>query len=157
MIFVILGSQKFQFNRLLEEIDKLIENQKITETVIAQIGASTYVPKHFVYQNFYDREEFENEINKADIVLVHGGTGSIISSVKKGKKVIAVPRLKKYGEHVDDHQIEIIEQFDELNLICPCYNLQILAEKIISVRECSFAKYSSNTNAIIESIERFIS
>lgn len=157
MIFITLGSQKFQFNRILEEIDRLIESHKINETVVAQIGACTYVPKYFSYQNYYDREEFEREINKSDIIVTHGGTGAIVGSLKKGKLVIVVPRLKKYGEHVDDHQIEITKQFDGLNLICPCYNLKELAEKIKYIREYNFAKYSSNTNTIMKSIEEFIS
>lgn len=83
MIFITLGSQKFQFNRILEEIDRLIESHKINETVVAQIGACTYVPKYFSYQNYYDREEFEREINKSDIIVTHGGTGAIVGSLKK--------------------------------------------------------------------------
>lgn len=50
-------------------------------------------------------------------MITHGGTGAIIGAVKKGKKVIAVPRLVKYGEHVDNHQMQIIKQFSEMNLI----------------------------------------
>ena len=53
-------------------------------------------------------------MEKANIVITHGGTGAIIGAVKKGKKVIAVPRLAKYGEHVDDHQLQLIKQFDDL-------------------------------------------
>ena len=29
-----------------------------------------------------------------------------------GKKVIAVPRYHKYGEHVNDHQLQIVQTFD---------------------------------------------
>ena len=53
-------------------------------------------------------------MEKANIVITHGGTGAIIGAVKKGKKVIAVPRLAKYGEHVDDHQLQLIKKFDDL-------------------------------------------
>ena len=120
-IFITLGSQKFQFNRLLIAVDKLCEKKIICgEDVFAQIGYSDYVPKNYRYNNFLDREEFSMEMGKADIVITHGGTGAIIGAVKKEKKVIAVPRLAKYGEHVDDHQLQLIKQFDDLNLICPC-------------------------------------
>lgn len=103
MIFITLGSQKFQFNRLLKAIDKLIEQGKIKEEVFAQIGYSDYQPINYNYKQFLDRDEFASMEGRADIVITHGGTGAIIGAVKKGKKVIAVPRLAKYGEHVDDH------------------------------------------------------
>lgn len=120
-IFITLGSQKFQFNRLLIAVDKLCEKKVISgEDVFAQTGYSDYVPRNYSYNNFLDRDEFSVEMGKADIVITHGGTGAIIGAVKKGKKVIAVPRRAKYGEHVDDHQLQLIKQFDDLNLICPC-------------------------------------
>lgn len=93
-IFITLGSQKFQFNRLLIAVDKLCEKKIICgEDVFAQIGYSDYVPQNYRYNNFLDREEFSMEMGKADIVITHGGTGAIIGAVKKEKKVIAVPRL----------------------------------------------------------------
>lgn len=118
-IFITLGSQKFQFNRLLIAVDKLCEKNIICgDDVFAQTGYSDYVPRNFSYNNFLDREEFSVEMGKADIVITHGGTGAIIGAVKKGKKVIAVPRRAKYGEHVDDHQLQLVGQFKELDLIC---------------------------------------
>ena len=108
-IFITLGSQKFQFNRLLKAVDELCEKGTVdAEDVFAQIGYSDYLPKNFSYKKFLDRDEFSNEMEKANIVITHGGTGAIIGAVKKGKKVIAVPRLAKYGEHVDDHQLQLI-------------------------------------------------
>ena len=60
-------------------------------------------------------KEFNETIEKSDYIITHGGVGSIIDSLKKNKKVIAVPRLGKYNEHVNDHQVEIIESFNENN------------------------------------------
>ena len=119
MIFITLGSQKFQFNRLLKSVDELIEGG-LDEEVFAQIGYSNYKPKNYKYKEFLDREEFSEVINCSDIVITHGGTGAIIGAVKKRKKVIAVPRLAKYGEHVDDHQLQLVSQFRELDLIYSC-------------------------------------
>ena len=104
MIFVTTGSQKFQFNRLLQKIDLLIEEGMIREEVFAQIGVSDYQPKHYEYCRFLDREGFTGKLRECRMVITHGGTGVIIGAVKQGKKVIAVPRLASYGEHVDDHQ-----------------------------------------------------
>lgn len=156
MIFVTLGSQKFQFNRLLKSIDELVLNGDITDEVFAQIGCSDYYPLHYKYKDFLDREEFAKKQDEADIVITHGGTGAIVGALKKGKKVIAVPRLSKFGEHVDDHQLQITQQFKELNLICECQDVEKIGESLEYVRKTSFNRYKSNTTTIISSIEEFI-
>lgn len=156
MIFITLGSQKFQFNRLLQAVDELIEKGVIDDEVFAQVGYSDYEPKHFEYKQFLDREEFAAQEGKCDILITHGGTGAIIGAVKKSKKVIAVPRLAKYGEHVDDHQIQLIAQFKGQKLICGLNDATELEEGLKYVKEHEFDTYQSNTKTIIESIERFI-
>ena len=90
MIFVTLGSQKFQFNRLLSAVDKQVADGMISDLIFAQIGASDYIPKYFPYKHYLNRNEFSQEMDKSDIVITHGGTGVIISAVKKGKKVIVI-------------------------------------------------------------------
>lgn len=156
MIFVSVGSQKFQFNRLLKKIDELIENGTIKEKVYAQIGVSDYIPKNYKYVDFMTQDEFNNMIDKCDLLITHAGTGVIINAVKREKKVIATPRLSKYGEHVDDHQIQLINQFDELKFIEPLYELDNLDKVILNIKKKKFNKYVSNTDTIIESIEDFI-
>ncbi len=147
-----MGSQKFQFDRLLQAVDEL----KTDEEIFAQIGYSNYEPQNYEYKKFLDRDEFENVMDKADIVITHGGTGAIIGAVKKGKKVIAVPRLKKYGEHVDDHQLQLVEQFKDLNLICACKNVDKLDEAVKIVQRTKYSCYQSNTFNIIQNIDNYI-
>lgn len=151
MIFVTLGSQKFQFNRLLKAVDEL----QTDEEIFAQIGYSDYKPQNYNYKEFLDREEFAAWEEKADIVITHGGTGAIIGAIKKGKKVIAVPRLAKYGEHVDDHQMQLINQFKNLNLIYACTDGD-LQRALNTVKNTNYNKYQSNTKKIISSIDAFI-
>jgi len=83
----------------------------IKEEIFAQIGTSTYQPKHFEYRDFLSQEEFQEKVNAADIVISHGASGSIMKALNAGKKVIAVTRLEKYGEHINDHQIQNNEAF----------------------------------------------
>lgn len=156
MIFITVGSQKFQFNRLLKAVDDLVENGIVTDEVFAQSGYSDYQPKYYKYKKFLDREEFAEWEEQADIVITHGGTGAIIGAVKKGKKVIAVPRLAKYGEHVDDHQVQLIAQFREQNLICGLSDSDELENGLEFVKTHSFDIYESNTETIISSIDDFI-
>lgn len=156
-VFITLGSQKFQFNRLLQAVDKLCEKKIIvSEDVFAQIGYSDYMPQNYNYKKFLDREEFSVEMSKADIVITHGGTGAVIGAVKKRKKVIAVPRLAKYGEHVDDHQLQLVGQFKELNLICECDDAEKIGEALETVKKTIYKEYVSNTKSIIDSIEQYI-
>lgn len=156
MIFITLGSQKFQFNRLLKAMDILIENNKIKDNVFAQIGYSDYKPLNYKYIDFLDREMFSETLKKANIVITHGGTGTIINSLKAGKKVIAVPRLAKYNEHVDDHQLQLVEQFVESNLIYKCNNCLDLDQAIKNIKNHTFNSYVSNTSNIINRIDKYI-
>ncbi len=156
MILVTVGSQKFQFNRLLKKIDKLIESKRINEPVFAQIGVSDYKPKHYKYVDYLTQDEFNEKLDECDLLITHAGTGIIVNAVKRGKKVIATPRLNKYGEHVDDHQIQLIQQFDELNFIEPCYELDELENKLKQIGNKKYNKYKQNTNTILESIRNFI-
>lgn len=156
MIFITLGSQKFQFNRLLKEVDNLIEWGIIADKVFAQTGYSDYKPKYYSFKKFLGMNEFSDITAKADIVITHGGTGAIIGAVKKGKKVIAVPRAAKYGEHVDDHQQQIVGQFRELNLIYGCKDCSEIEQALEFVKTAKFNSYQSNTANIINSIEEFI-
>lgn len=156
MIFITLGSQKFQFNRLLKAVDELVSENKITDEVFAQIGYSDYEPKNYDFKPFLDREEFGSYTAKCDIFITHGGTGAIIGAVKKEKKVIAVARLAKYGEHVDDHQLQLLEQFKELGLIYACEDTSELEKALEYVKNHTFKSYESNTDTIIESIDEFI-
>ena len=156
MILVTVGSQKFQFNRLLKKIDDLIDKKVITDKVFAQIGVSDYKPRNYEYVDFMSQDEFNKKIDESSVVITHAGTGVIINSVKKEKKVIAIPRLEKYGEHVDDHQIQLIKQFEELNFIEPCYELDDLEKKLKEIKTKKYNKYASNTDTIIESIKKYI-
>ncbi len=156
MIFITLGSQKFQFNRLLKAMDDLIEHSVITEDVFAQTGYSDYKPLHYRYQQFLDREQFADWESKADLVITHGGTGAIIGAVKKHKKVIAVARLKAYGEHVDDHQLQIIQQFDELGFVIPCRTTEDLTDCLQTAEHFEVKPYVSNTKTIISDLETYL-
>ena len=156
MIFVTLGSQKFQFNRLLIEIDRLIEEGKITEKVFAQTGYSDYKPKNYKFNKFLNRDEFNDIMSKCDKVITHGGTGAIIGAVKKGKKVIAIPRLSKYGEHVDDHQLQITKKFSDMNLSRSINKIDELEECLVEIEKLKFNSYVSNNKNILSSLEDFI-
>lgn len=142
-IFVIVGSQKFQFNRLLRELDYISKDKKYE--IFAQIGYSTYYPSNYKYIDFMNRQDFNKCINDADLIITHSGTGAIINSLLAQKKVITVARLKKYDEHVDDHQLEIMEVFTVKKYLLGCINEKELLSLIEESQKMDFVKFNSNT------------
>lgn len=156
MIFVTLGTQKFQFNRLLQIIDQLITDGKIAEPVFAQMGSSDYAPQNFRYASFLDKNEFEEKIKECDVLITHSGVATIIAGLKNEKKVIVVPRLSKYGEHVDDHQVQIAESFSKQNYVIMCTENDNLEDLIVKAKHHEFAKYISQRKQMMETIEDFL-
>jgi len=108
-IFVSVGTHKQQFDRLLKEIDNLIENGKIKENVFAQTGYSTYKPKNYKYKKFLGLTEFDKKIKECELFITHGGEGNIGTALQYEKKMIVIARRKKYEEHTNDHQLELTD------------------------------------------------
>lgn len=156
MIFIILGTQKFQLNRLLKEVDALCAKGQIDEKVFAQIGHSDYMPQYYEYVDFLDRDLFEQKIKQSSLVITHSGVGSIITSIQSGKPVIVYPRLCKYKEHVDNHQLEIAEAFAKKNYVLCCNEEDDLGNLIIKSRNMKFEKYVSSTENIIKIVADYI-
>ena len=156
MILVLLGTQNNSFHRLLEEIQKNIDNGNITEEVVVQKGYTKFESENMKIYNQLPINEIEKLIEKADLVITHGGVGSIVTSIEKGKKVIAVPRLKKYKEHVNDHQLDIIKSFNEIGYIIGINGVEELKEALKKVQDFSPKKYIKNTGNIISIVENFI-
>lgn len=108
MIFVTVGTHEQPFNRLIKEVDTLKKNGVIEEDVVMQIGFSTYEPEYCKWSRFLTNSKMEQYMEKSRIVITHGGPATFMSVVSKGKVPIVVPRLKKYNEHVNDHQLEFV-------------------------------------------------
>ena len=113
MIFVTVGTHEQPFNRLIEEVDRLKKEGIITDEVFIQTGFSTYEPQYCDWKNIISYPEMEDYMNRADIIITHGGPATFMGAIAKGKKPIVVPRQEKFGEHVNDHQIEFAEQVSE--------------------------------------------
>lgn len=156
MILVMLGTQNNSFHRLLEKIDELIEKGIIKEEVIVQAGYTKYESNKMKIIDFTSREELEKLEQKANFIITHGGVGSIITSLEKGKKVIAIPRLHEYGEHVNDHQKEIIEKFNKSGYIIGIKSVEELENAIKKIEEFKPNPYTENNNKILKIIEDFI-
>ena len=159
MILVLLGTQNNSFHRLLEKIDELIEKNVIDEKVIVQSGYTKYDSKNMRLFDLIPQEELERYQEQADLIITHGGVGSIISSIKKDKKVIAVPRLQKYQEHVNDHQKQIVELFNKKGYIIGINEVEELEDAIIKMQDFVPVKYKETEygdKKILKIIKDFI-
>ena len=153
-----LGTQNNPFQRLLEDIDRLISKNVITEEVIVQAGYTEYHPQNKKMQiiDFMPREELDAFEQKANFIITHGGVGSIITSLEKGKKVIAIPRLHQYGEHVNNHQTEIVEKFHKNGNIIGIQSVEELEEAVKKVQNFEPKPYVENNRKMLEIIEKYI-
>ena len=156
MIFVTLGTNDEQFPRLLKAIDKEIEKKTIKEKVVVQAGCTKYESKNMEIMDLVPRDEFDKLISECDLLITHGGVGSILTGINKGKKVIAVPRLAKYKEHLNDHQLQIVDNFEEKKYIIAVKDLNKLGKAIEKAKTFKPEKFVSNTPNFIKLIENYI-
>lgn len=156
MILVMLGTQNNSFHRLLEKIEELIKNGVIKDNVIVQAGYTKFESNNMKIFDLISREELERYQIQSDIIITHGGVGSIITSLKLGKKVIAIPRLHEYGEHVNNHQIEIVDLFNKKGYIIGCMGVEKLQEALNKVKDFKPKKYELDNHKMLNIIDEFM-
>lgn len=113
MIYITLGTQGSDFSRCLKMVEQLLEEKRIKDEVIAQVGSSKYRPQGVKCFEFVSETDYQKYIRDADVIITHAGSGALFSCIKKGKKTIAVARLSKYHEMVNDHQKELVQKLSE--------------------------------------------
>jgi len=156
MILVILGTQDKEFPRLLEAVDREIEKGNIKEKVVVQAGQTKYESKNMEILDLVSAPEFDKLIDNANLIITHGGAGSILTAIKKGKKIIAAARLKKYKEHHNDHQRQIIKEFADQGYILELRDFNKLDKMIEKSKSFKPKKFESNTNNMIKLLENYI-
>ncbi|CCY46291.1 putative uncharacterized protein [Firmicutes bacterium CAG:822] len=156
MIFVALGTQDKSFERLLKIIDENIQNKVINEEVIVQSGYTKYKSDNMQIFDYVSMDDFNKYINECSLFITHGGVGNILSALKVNKKIIAVPRLAKYKEHTNDHQLQIVNNFYE-----KAYILRLLENddfKDVYEKSKTFVpkKWISNNENLLKKIKEYI-
>lgn len=156
MILVALGTQDKSFVRILEMVEELLEKKIITEEVYVQAGYTKFESKYMKIFDYLDMNEYERLLQGCDILISHGGVGTIVSAIKDGKKVIGVPRLAKYHEHHNDHQLEIIDNFTNQGYILSANNVDELAYAIEKIKTFKPNKFISNNERFLALIRKEI-
>lgn len=156
MTLVLLGTQNNSFHRLLEEVQKNIDNGNIKDEVIVQKGYTKFESSDMKIYDQVSAEKMKELVKQADLIITHGGVGSIITAIEQGKKVIAVPRLKKYKEHVNDHQLDIINSFNDAGYIIGIQEVSELPKALEMAKKFIPQKYVQNTGKILQIVSDFI-
>ena len=156
MILITLGTQDKEFTRVLKKVDELIDKKVIKEEVIVQAGYTKYKSKNMKIFDYVSKKKLEGYIENANYIITHAGVGTIFDALKRNKKIIAVPRLSKYKEHNNDHQLELVEEFSKPNFILPVYEMNELESAIKKIKTFKPKKYESNNKNMIKLISNYI-
>ena len=113
MIFVTVGTNEARFDRLLAALDGLPNG---TELVV-QHGPSSIRPAGATCRDYLSFEEMVEQMGRARAVVTHAGVGSVLTALLNGTRPIVVPRLQRYGEAVDDHQLEFGRRAESAGLV----------------------------------------
>jgi UDP-N-acetylglucosamine transferase subunit ALG13 len=114
MIFVSVGTNEARFDRLLRAVAEL----PLDEELIVQHGHSARIERDGAeLVDFLSFEEMVATILRARVVVTHAGVGSVMVSLANGKCPVVVPRLKSFGEAVDDHQLQLGRRFAAAGLV----------------------------------------
>lgn len=142
MIFVTIGTQKQQFTRLLEMLENSTELKN--DEIVVQAGYTKYDSDRLRVLDFITFEKMEEYIDESEFVICHGGVGSIFTALKRNKKVLVVPRLSKYKEHINDHQLEICEQLEKDGFILYLKDEKDFDKMIRRIRRRKNKEYKSD-------------
>jgi len=155
MIFLTVGTQ-FPFDRLVKTVDDVFDQGLIDEEIFAQIGESTYKPHNFESVASLDKNLFDKRLKEASSVISHAGMGTITMALSNNKPLLVMPRLKKYGEVVNNHQAAIAKRFSEFGHLLIAYDVKDLPDGIRKLKNFIPRKRKASPEAVADRIRRFL-
>lgn len=156
MIFVSLGTHERPFFRLVKEIDRLSCEGLIKDRIFVQLGFTSYRFKSPLIraEKYVEQKKFDMLFKGADAIITHGGSGNILEAISQGKPVVAVPRLSKFGEHVNDHQLQIVKEMEKSGNVFAVYGIERLLEAVKKAKAAGAKKVKRKTPEIFAIIEK---
>jgi len=155
MIFLTVGTQ-FPFDRFVRAVDNIFDQGLIDEEIFAQIGETSYKPRNFESVVSLEKKVFDERFKGASSVISHAGVGTIMVALKNHKPLLVMPRMKRYKEHVNDHQIATAKKFEELGHILAVYDVKDLPNGIRKLKDFIPRKRKASPDAIADKIRRFL-
>ena len=155
MIFLTVGTL-FPFDRLVRAVDDAVASGVIEQPVFAQIGRTKFVTKNIEYVEVIDKHTFDNKVTASDYIISHAGIGSITMALENAKPLLVMPRMKRYREHVNDHQVVTARKFEELGHILVAYDARDLPEGMRKLKNFIPRERKVNPEAVVDRIRRFL-
>jgi UDP-N-acetylglucosamine transferase subunit ALG13 len=155
MIFLTVGTQ-FPFDRLVKGVDQAFDMGLVDEDIIAQTGKSSYQPRNFEAVPSLEKKMFDKHLKDASGVISHAGMGTINMALDNRKPMLVMPRLAKYGEVVNDHQVAIARRFSERGYLMVAYDVKDLPDGISGLKDFVPRERQANPDAVAERISRFL-
>jgi beta-1,4-N-acetylglucosaminyltransferase len=155
MIFLTVGTQ-FPFDRLVRAVDEVVGGNRFKENIFAQIGVTSYRPKNFESASELGKILFDKYFSEAEGVISHAGMGTITMAWEKKKPLLVMPRLKKYGEVVNNHQLDIAKRFEKLGYLLVAHGKEDLSEKMQQLKTFVPRERTTQTEAVSERISQFL-
>ena len=160
MIFVTIGSavKGIEFTRFIKKMDEIAG--KIDEEVIMQIGTVPYEPQHASFFTYCSYQESLKYFEKASLVVGHCGAGTVLNALKFQVPIVVIPRRHQYGEHVDDHQVELAQKMEgipNIHVVYEIENLESVIKRILG--ETKIARQGgsfSEREKLIKSLKDFV-
>jgi UDP-N-acetylglucosamine transferase subunit ALG13 len=156
MILVTLGTQDKQFPRLLVAVQKAVDEGAIHDRIVVQAGHTKFESKDMELFDFIEQEKFASFLNQADLVITHGGVGTIMTALREHKKILAAARLVQYGEHQSDHQVELLESFEADHYLIYMKDLSDIRPYLKQAETFEPKAYVSNQQNMIHLLEDWI-
>jgi beta-1,4-N-acetylglucosaminyltransferase len=156
MIFLTVGTQ-FGFDRLVKAVDDAIGSGEIVDVeVFAQIGGGGYEPVNMQFVRMLDKGAFDEKVCQADALIGHSGIGTIVMAMEKDKPLLVMPRRKKYGELVNEHQLGTAKKFEQLGHIMAVYEEDELAVKISELKSFRPSPRKADPQRVCDRIKGFL-
>jgi UDP-N-acetylglucosamine transferase subunit ALG13 len=146
----------FPFDRLIRAMDEHVAAGRIPDRVFAQIGSGSYEPRAIEFERFMEKSPFEDMLKDADCIVSHAGIGSIATALAHDKPMLVLPRLKRHGEHVNDHQVATAGKYAELGHVLVAYDEADIPRVLQQISTFKPARRTVNVTGVAERIDRFL-
>jgi UDP-N-acetylglucosamine transferase subunit ALG13 len=150
VIFVTLGTHEAPFDRALDLVAELAGRDEL----LVQHGATQARPSlpHIEWLDYLAWEPLTARMRDAEVVITHAGVGSAVTAIRSGKKPVLVPRLARFGEHVDDHQLQLAERLAEFDLAVACGPGDRLDGAVAEARESVARPLTEHTSRLAQAV-----
>lgn len=155
-LFVPLGTQKFPFGRIITALNELVEQGRYKPEEIVMQSALYPVKPNFTAFGLIPNEDFNRYMKEAEVIVTHSGVNSIISCMELGKPLVICPRLHEYGEHVDNHQMEIATLMHDKYDVLVCTDMKDLQGLIEQAKTYKYKPWVSHREELLDAIKGLI-